>query len=124
MVKLHTSVEKLNLLLQEGKIQEAFDTYYGANVTVQVNGSAPLTGKEANRTREMIFLQEIGIFGSAEIKSVTFGGVDENVSMTEWALTIENKENAKKVIYRVNVQQWKDNKVIHERLYFCGDQKF
>ena len=72
----------------------------------------------------MIFLQEIEKLNSAEIKSVTFGGTDDNVSMTEWAINIENKNGEKKIIYRVNVQHWKDDKVINEKLYFCGDQKF
>jgi len=74
--------------------------------------------------REMIFLQEIERLNSAEIKSVTFGGTEDNVSMTEWAINIENKEGEQKTIYRVNVQPWKDDKIINEKLYFCRDQKF
>ena len=124
MIKLRNTVEKLNGLIKEGKIMEAFDKYYGTDVVIQVNGSAPISGKEKNRTREMIFLQEIEKLDHAEIKSVTLGGNDDNVSMTEWAIVIENKEGEKKTIHRVNVQHWKDDKVINERLYFCGDQKF
>ena len=61
---------------------------------------------------------------SAELKSVTFCVLDDNVSVTEWAITIENKDREHKTIYRVNVQHWKDDKIINEKLYFCGDQKF
>ena len=103
---------------------EAFEKYYGDNVIIQVNGNPPMHGKEQNRKREMIFLQEIEKLNSAEIKSVTFGGIDDNVSMTEWAINIENKNKEEKIIYRVNVQHWKDDKIINEKLYFCGDQKF
>ena len=124
MIKLKNNVEKLNLLIKEGKILEAFEKYYGDEVVIQVNGNSAITGKEHNRKREMIFLQEIEKLNSAEIKSVTFGGTDDNVSMTEWAINIENKEGIKKIIYRVNVQHWKDDKIISEKLYFCGDQKF
>jgi hypothetical protein len=124
MIKLKNTVEKLNSLIREGKILDAFEKYYGENVIIQVNGNAPITGKEQNRKREMIFLQEIEKLNSAEIKSVTFGGAEDNVSMTEWAINIENKEGEKKIIYRVNVQHWKDGKIINEKLYFCGDQKF
>jgi hypothetical protein len=81
-------------------------------------------GKEQNRKREMIFLAEIEKLNSAEINSVTFGGTEDNVSMTEWAINIKNKEGQNKTIYRVNVQHWKDDKIINEKLYFCGDQKF
>jgi hypothetical protein len=124
MTKLKNTVEKLNSLIKEGKIMEAFEKYYGEDVIIQVNGNAPITGKQQNRKREMIFLQEIEKLNSAEIKSVTFGGTDDNVSMTEWAINIENKEGDKKTIFRVNVQHWKDDKIINEKLYFCGDQKF
>jgi hypothetical protein len=124
MIKLKNNVENLNLLIQEGKIGEAFEKYYGETVVIYVNGNPPVIGKDANRKREMIFLQEIEKLNSAEIKSVTYGGIDDNVSMTEWAINIENKAGEQKVIYRVNVQHWKDDKIINEKLYFCGDQKF
>ena len=124
MESYSSAIYSLNTLIQEGHIMEAFERYYGENVVIQVNGNLPITGKEQNRKREMIFLQEIEKLNSAEIKSVTFGGIDDNVSMTEWAINIENKEGVKKIIYRVNVQHWKDDKIINEKLYFCGDQKF
>ncbi|MDP2628949.1 MAG: nuclear transport factor 2 family protein [Nanoarchaeota archaeon] len=124
MTKLKNNVEQLNTLIKEGKIMEAFEKYYGEEVIIQVNGNSPVKGKDANRKREMIFLQEIEKLNSADINSVTFGGTEDNVSMTEWAIKIENKDGIKKTIYRVNVQHWKDNKIINEKLYFCGDQKF
>ncbi len=124
MIKLKNTVEKLNALIKEGKVLEAFEKYYGEDVVIQVNGNSPVLGKEQNRRRELIFLQEIEKLDSAEIKSVTFGGQEDNVSMTEWAIGIENSDGEKKIIYRVNVQHWKDDKIVNERLYFCGDQKF
>ncbi|MFA4953585.1 MAG: nuclear transport factor 2 family protein [Candidatus Pacearchaeota archaeon] len=122
MIKLKNNVEKLNVLIKEGKIMEAFEKYYNKDVVIQVNGNPAITGKE--RKREMIFLQEIEKLNGANIKSVTFGGIDNDVSMTEWVIDIENKEGEKKTIYRVNVQRWKDDQIINEKLYFCGDQKF
>jgi len=122
MAQLKDSVNKLNSLLKEGKIMEAFEKYYNIDVTIHIDGNAPITGKE--QKREMIFLQEIEKLNNAEIKLVAFGGTDNDVSVTEWAIDIENKEGVKKTIYRVNVQQWKDDKIINEKIYFCGDQKF
>jgi len=124
MTKLKSNVEKLNALLVEGKVLEAFEKYYGEEVIIQVNGNPSVTGKEQNRTRAMIFLKEIEKLNSAEIKSVSFGGVGDNISVTEWALNIVNKKGEQEIVYRVNVQHWKDNKIINEKLYFCGDQKF
>ena len=124
MAKLKNNVEKLNALIKEGRIMEAFEKYYGEEVVIQVNGNSPITGKDQNRKREMIFLQEIEKLNNAEIMLVAFGGIDNDVSVTEWEINIENKEGVKKIIYRVNVQHWKDDKIIDEKIYFCGDQKF
>jgi hypothetical protein len=95
MIKLKNNVEKLNAIIKDGKIMEAFEKYYSEKVVIQVNGNPQVIGKEANRKREMIFLQEIEKLNSADIKSVTFGGTEDNVSMTEWAINIENKEGKK-----------------------------
>jgi hypothetical protein len=122
MTDLKDNVTKLNALLKHGKISEAFEKYYNVDVNIHIDGKPPISGKE--QSREMIFLQEIEKLNSAEIKSVTFGGTEDNVSMTEWAINIENKDGDKKIIYRVNVQHWKEDKIINEKLYFCGDQKF
>ena len=124
MTKLKNNVESLNILIKEGKIKEAFEKYYSEDIITQVNGNSPIIGKDQNRKREVIFLQEIEKLNSAEIKSITFGGIDDNVSITEWAIHIESKGGEQKTIYRVNVQHWKDDKIINEKLYFCGDQKF
>ena len=40
-------------LIKEGKILEAFEKYYGEEVVIQVNGNPSVTGKDANRKREM-----------------------------------------------------------------------
>ena len=122
MTNLKDNVNKLNALLKNGKISEAFEKYYNLDVTIHIDGKHPITGKE--QKREMIFLQEIEKLNSAEIMLVAFGEKDDNFSVTEWEINIENKKGEKKKIYRVNVQHWKDDKIINEKIYFCGDQKF
>lgn len=122
MTNLKDSVNKLNELLKHGKISEAFEKYYNIDVTIHIDGNTPITGKE--QKREMIFLQEIEKLNSAEVRLVAFGGINEDFSVTEWEIDIKNKKGEKKTIYRVNVQHWKDDKIIDEKIYFCGDQKF
>ena len=123
-MQLKHNVEKLNTLIKEGKIMEAFNKYYGDDVVIQVNGNGAITGKEQNRKSEMIFLKEIEKLSSAEIKSMTFGGIDDNITMTEWSLNVDNKDSEKKTIHRVNVQHWKNDLIINEKVYFCGDERF
>jgi hypothetical protein len=122
--QLKNNLEKLNTLIREGNALEAFEKYYSEDVIIQVNGNPPITGKEQNRKNEMIFLKEIGKLSSAEMKSVTFGGIDDNITMTEWALNVDNQDSENKTIHRVNVQHWKDDVIINEKVYFCGDQRF
>ena len=122
MTKLKENVNKLNTLFKDGKIAEAFEKYYNIDVNIHIDGNPPITGKE--QKREMIFLQEIEKLNNAKIKLVAFGGRDNDVSVTEWEMNIENKRGDKKTIYRANVQHWKDDKIIDEKIYFCGDQKF
>jgi hypothetical protein len=122
MAKLKDNVNKLNLLLKNGKIVQAFEKYYDIKVNIHIDGNPPISGKE--QKRDMIFLQEIEKLNSAEVKLVAFGGDDNDFAVTEWEINIENKEGEKKIIYRVNVQHWKDDKIIDEKIYFCGDQKF
>ena len=124
MITLKNNVEKLNALLKDGNIREAFERYYSGEVMLQVNGNPAITGENQKMRRETIFLAEIEKLNNAEIRAVTFGGAENNVSMTEWAINIENKSGEQKTIYRVNVQHWKDSKIIYEKVYFCGDQKF
>ena len=38
MAKLKENVDKLNSLLQDGKISEAFEKYYSQDVTIHVDG--------------------------------------------------------------------------------------
>jgi hypothetical protein len=110
------AVNDLNSLIKEGKIMEAFEKYYGEDVTIHENGNDPVEGKEENRKRGINFLWEIDEVYDAEIISVTLG---KDVSMTEWAIDVKTKEGVRKKIYRVNVQYWKSGKISTERLYFC-----
>ena len=122
MTKLKDNVNKLNTLLKNGEIVQAFEKYYDIKVNIHIDGNAPISGKE--QRRDMIFLQEIEKLNSAHVKLVAFGGENNDFAVTEWEINIENKQGEKKIIYRVNVQHWKDDKIINEKLYFCGDQKF
>ena len=122
MKKLKDNVNNLNSLLKNGKIVQAFEQYYDIKVNIHIDGNPPISGKE--QKRDMIFLQEIEKLNSANVKLVAYGGEDNDFAVIEWEINIENKKGEKKTIYRVNVQHWKDNKIINEKVYFCGDQKF
>jgi hypothetical protein len=118
MIKLKNAVNDLNSMIQKGDIMEAFERYYREDVVIHDNGSSPIEGKNENRKRGIKFLWEIDEVYSAEIKSVAFGN---NLSVTEWIIDVKTKDGSKKEIHRVNVQTWKDDKIIGERLYFSKE---
>src|SRR3990167_8604006 len=115
---LQNDVNDMNSMIQKGDIMGAFEKYYMEDVVIHENGSPPIKGKNENRKRGIKFLWEIEEIYGAEIKSVALG---KNLSMTEWAIDVKTKDGSKKVIYRVNVQIWKDEKIIDEKLYFCKE---
>jgi hypothetical protein len=124
MIKLKKDIEKLNDLVRKGKLLEAFDRYYDKNIVLQIDGGFASFGRNEERSRESIFFQDIGKLQSVEVKSVAIGGRNNDVSMTEWAINIVNKEGRREVVYRVNVQKWKSGRIVNEKIYFCGNQNF
>lgn len=117
-IQLKNDVNDLNALIQDGRIMDAFEKYYGEDVVIHQNGNSPIEGKGENRKRGIKFLWEIDEVYDAKVLSVSFGDL---VSMTEWSIDVKTKSNIRKLLYRVNVQYWNARKIVLERLYFCHD---
>ena len=77
MTTLIEKVNDLNALILQGKVLEAFDTYYHPEVVMQENEDAPTVGKTANRKREEAFAAALTEFRGADVLKVAVG---ENTS--------------------------------------------
>jgi len=110
-------INNLNDLVLDGKLLEAFDTYYHDEVIMQENEQAPTQGKAANRTREEKFISSLTEFRSAKPLKVTVG---ENYSMVEWHYDYTHKDWGVRNYVQVSVQQWADGKIIHEKFYYAN----
>ena len=76
METLKEKITGLNELLQNGKLLDAFEKYYHEDVSMQENELPPTVGKEANRQREQLFLENVIEFRAADVLDVHVDGVD------------------------------------------------
>jgi hypothetical protein len=113
-----TLIEKisdLNDLIIQGKFLEAFDAYYHEEVLIQINEDEVIEGKKENRKIKEKFLDSLIEWNSAQPLKVSYG---EGVTMVEWLYVFSHKIEGNKKILHVAVQEWKEGKIIKEKLYY------
>ena len=111
---IEANVNDLNKMILEGKIIDAFEKYYADDVVMQEINMEPTIGKDANREREIKWLEGITNFHGAEVKNVAVG---DNVSMVEWFMDYSHKEYGDVKMAQVAVQNWKEGKIVKEVFY-------
>lgn len=115
--ELRANIDELNQSILENRMMEGFDRFYADNVVQQENEQEPVVGKEANRTRELEWLDNVTEFRGAEVKSVA---VDEEnqITMVEWFLDYTHREWGDVTTHQVSRQQWDGGQIVHERFYY------
>ncbi len=117
---MKTILEKLNHLNQlilDGKIMDGFELYYHDEVVMQENELAPTVGKTANRERELQLLNNITEFRGASVLNQAAG---ENITYVTWHFDYTHKESGVRNYTQVNVQHWKDDKIIKEQFFYSN----
>ena len=114
---LRACIEDLNRLVLEGRILEAFETYYAEEVVMQENELPPTVGKAANRAREQQFLDDLIAFRGAEVKAVAVDRA-RGVTFVEWFYDYTHREWGERTYHQVSVQRWKEGQIVHERFYY------
>ncbi len=117
---MNTIAEKLNHLNQlvvDGKLMDAFELYYDDAVVMQENEQLPVEGKEANRKRELEFLNNIMEFRAATPINVATG---DNVSYVTWQYDYTHKEWGVKNYTQVSVQHWNNGKIVKEQFIYSN----
>lgn len=111
--------QKLNEMILQGKILEAFDKYYAENVVMEEDGDERV-GKETNREYEEQFVNSLEEFHGAEIKSRSVDS-ENNVTFSEWHndMTLEGVGRVQQ--QQVSVRTWNDeDRITHEKFYKLG----
>lgn len=117
MKLLIEKISDLNDLLMQGETEEAFENFYHDEIVTQVNDEVPVIGKSANRKLKKRQINDIVEFKSAKPLKVTIG---EQSTMVEWHMNYKHKVHGERCYTQVAVHDWKDGKVIREKLY-CGN---
>ena len=113
-MNIEANVKNLNQLVLEGKMMDSFEKYYADDVVMQEINMEPTVGKDANREREIKWLEGITDFRGAEVKNIAIGN---NVSMVEWFMDYSHKEYGEVKMSQVAVQTWEDGKIVKELFY-------
>jgi hypothetical protein len=107
--------KKLNEMLLSGKAMEAFEEFYGDDVSMQENSDTPCVGKEANRKRELEFFGAIEKFHGMKLLS---SAVQGDVSFSETESDLQMKGMPRFTMSQVSVRRWKNGKIASERFYY------
>ncbi len=119
-MSLEESVQDYFNLLSKGQIMEAFEKYYSEDVVMQENNEDPRVGKEANRKFEIEFMSSIEEVHGSEIKNVAINAETGVVFIQTW-MDATFKDFGRAPMEEVQVQTWKDGKIVYERFFYNRD---
>ncbi|PSQ85538.1 MAG: nuclear transport factor 2 family protein [Bacteroidetes bacterium QS_1_65_9] len=119
MSDLDARDQKLNDMILQGEILEAFDKFYADDIVMEEDDDRRV-GKDTNREYEEQFVGALEAFHAAEIKA---RGIDEdtNVTFSEWhnEMTLEGVGRVEQ--RQVSVRTWNnDGQITHEKFYKLG----
>ncbi len=115
-LSLAQRVEKLNNMILEGKILDAFDLFYSDDVVMQENENTPTSGKPANRINEKAFVGNITEFRNAAVKNVL---ISDNLSVVEWDFDFTHAEWGKRTYTQLAVQRWNnEGQIVNEKFLY------
>jgi hypothetical protein len=106
---------QLDDMLATGSILEAFEKFYADDVVMQENDDSPTQGKDANRAREIAFVESIETYHGGDLLGTATTG---DVSYSEWFTDVTLKEYGRVQRTQVAKRHWKDGKIVNERFYY------
>lgn len=113
---LQERVNKLNTMILQGKILEAFEKFYAESIVMQENENEPTIGKDACRKSEESFVTNLTEFRNATVKNVL---LSDNISVIEWDFDFTHAEWGVRKYTQVAVQRWNnDGEIINEKFYY------
>jgi SnoaL-like protein len=115
--QIESSLHELNDMVLSGNLLEAFDKYYHDDVSMQENDLPATVSKEANRHREIEFLNNVIEFREAKVSGI---GIGDNISFVIWKYDYTHKEWGVRNYSQVSIQEWKDAKIIKERFVYAN----
>jgi ketosteroid isomerase-like protein len=112
---IRENVENLIRQVEQGRLLEAFDTFYGENVAMRENTAAPTIGKAANRAREEEFVASVAEVHEARAKRWL---VDGDRAVIEWNLEYTATDGTRIRLEQIAAQTWENGKITDERFFY------
>ena len=117
MSDLKSKVERVQAMIGQGQVLEAFDTYYADDVVMTEKGQEPRVGKQANREFEEYFVKGLTEFRGFEVKSLAVSE-ETGVAFVETYNDFTHKDWGDQQRTQVAIQQWKDGQIVSEEFYY------
>jgi ketosteroid isomerase-like protein len=117
IMKLKENVDGYFDLLNKGQAMDAFEKYYSDDIVMQENSEEPRVGKDANRKFEIEFFSSIEEMHGSEIKAVSINEETGHVFIQS-AMDATFKGMGRFLMEEVQVQTWKDGKIVNERFFY------
>jgi hypothetical protein len=116
MIDLENCTRQLNELIMNGKTLQAMELFYDEDVQMQENEETPTIGKEKCMAKELSNIERTKQVVCKLLKQA----IDKKneVVFSEWQITFCNEQNNTLRVTEVSVQQWKNEKVVHEKFYY------
>lgn len=114
-MNIETLDNQLNQQILAGDILGAFDKFYAPNVVMQENSEPPVEGKQANREREVQFVNSVEQFHGAKVHAAAVKG---DKSFSEWEMDITFKGGQRAKLAQTAVRTWSNDQVVSERFYY------
>lgn len=108
---MKVALSKLDKLVKEGKIVEAFDTYFSDDVVTSDEGGNKTTSKAEKRALLEGFFNE---FTKAEEISLFDSFIDGDTSYSSFRFIFSKNSGEKYQWDEVIIRKWKDNLVVSE----------
>jgi hypothetical protein len=115
MADLKANVEELNEMILGGKILDAFEKFYAADVVMQDNNYPLRVGKDENRVYEEAFVSGLTEFRGAKVLNTV---ISDDMVAVEWWMDYTHKDYGVRNYKQLSVQRWKDGQIVEEKFYY------
>ncbi|MBS2097554.1 SnoaL-like domain-containing protein [Carboxylicivirga linearis] len=109
-------VKRLNTMIEERQILQAFEKFYAEDVTLQDNENDPLIGKDICRKKQEEFVTGILDYKKAKARNTL---ISNNISVVEWDMDYTHEEWGHRSLKMITVQRWNtEGEIINEKYYY------
>ena len=107
----------LNQMIFTGQLMDAFEKYYHQDVEMIEATGESTQGKDANRQRELQFVESVQEVHGGGVNGIT-SNEDDGTTMVESWMDVTFKDGNRVKMEQVAVQHWQDEQIIKERFYY------